>query len=147
MQAVLLTSTTAQLSVAALAGWLASKAGPAPLRMNQLCSGTRCQCSQVSGLRAGRFYAARIVATASCTYAVGEEQQLVEFAASSSEILTFRTQPTPPGQMQAPALAQRARTALKVGCCHCSNVACWCPSALGSTNEARSRVESLAAVP
>lgn len=69
---------------------------------------------QVTGLRAGKFYAARIVATASCTHVVAKEQQLVQFAAGSSEVLPFRTLPTPPGQMQAPALAQRARTALKV---------------------------------
>lgn len=70
---------------------------------------------QVTGLRAGRFYAARIVASASCSYALAEQQQHVQFAATSSEVLPFRTLPTPPGQMQAPALAQRARTALKVG--------------------------------
>jgi hypothetical protein len=67
---------------------------------------------QVTGLRSGRFYAARVVATA--TAAVEEGQQQFVFPATSSQVLPFRTRPTPPGQMQAPALAQRARNALKV---------------------------------
>jgi hypothetical protein len=67
---------------------------------------------QVTGLRSGRFYASRVVATA--TAAVDGGQQQVVFAATSSQVLPFRTLPTPPGQMQAPALAQRARNALKV---------------------------------
>jgi hypothetical protein len=67
---------------------------------------------QVTGLRSGRFYASRVVATA--TAAVDGGQQQVVFAATSSQVLPFRTLATPPGQMQAPALAQRARNALKV---------------------------------
>lgn len=67
---------------------------------------------QVTMLRSGRFYAARVVATA--TAVVEGSQQPVAFAAATSQVLPFRTLPTPPGQMQAPALAQRARNALKL---------------------------------
>ncbi|KAF8059974.1 FNDC3B [Scenedesmus sp. PABB004] len=67
---------------------------------------------QVTGLRSGRFYAARVVATA-CATVSGTAQQVC-FPAAGSPVLPFRTRPSPPGQMQAPALAQRARNALKL---------------------------------
>eukprot|EP00879_Flechtneria_rotunda_P003440 GHRR01003669.1.p1 GENE.GHRR01003669.1~~GHRR01003669.1.p1 ORF type:complete len:1144 (+),score=472.39 GHRR01003669.1:203-3634(+) len=66
---------------------------------------------QVTGLRSGRFYAARLVATARV---VIDGSDGTCFPATSSEVVPFRSTPTSPGQMQAPALAQRARNALKL---------------------------------
>lgn len=66
---------------------------------------------QVEGLRPGRFYAARLLVTP-VVQMVGVEPLVME--PTASELLVFRTVPTPPGQMQPPALAQRARNALKV---------------------------------
>jgi hypothetical protein len=65
----------------------------------------------VTGLRAGRYYGVRVVATVSVCV---DDGPLLEFPPNCSAVVGFRTSPTPPGQMQAPALAQRARNALKV---------------------------------
>ena len=68
---------------------------------------------QVTDLRPGRYYAVRMWCTATATAA---GQPPATFAPQTSQLQVFRTLPTPPGAMQPPSLAQRARNALKVGC-------------------------------
>jgi hypothetical protein len=66
----------------------------------------------VTALRPGRFYAVRVC----CTPMAAEVGAApVVFSVVPSQLRVFRTQPTPPGPMQPPSLAQRARNALKVG--------------------------------
>lgn len=71
--------------------------------------------TQVTALRPGRYYAVRARCTAVATpLDAAEGELLVAFPPACSQLLTFRTVPTPPGPMQPPALSQRARNALKV---------------------------------
>jgi hypothetical protein len=98
-------------------------------------------CPQVTDLRPGRFYVARLVVTATATVSPkdtnadvtaelpsqqqpqqdGQEEEgqqlqpmVVKLPPVISSIVTLRTVPTAPAQMPAPALSQRARNALKV---------------------------------
>lgn len=78
---------------------------------------------QVGSLRAGRFYAVRLLARASAEVDGGS----VSFSDTyTSDVVPFRTVPCTPGQMQAPSLARRDRTLLKVrwqpGCGSCVDV-------------------------
>jgi hypothetical protein len=68
--------------------------------------------AQVTALRPGRYYAVRICCT---PVAMAPGEPAVVFPSQCSQLQVFRTVPTPPGPMQAPALSQRARNALKVG--------------------------------
>jgi hypothetical protein len=78
---------------------------------------------QVGSLRAGRFYAVRLLARASAEL----DGESVAFSDTyTSGVVPFRTVPCTPGQMQAPSLARRDRTLLKVrwqpGCGGCVDV-------------------------
>lgn len=66
---------------------------------------------QVGSLRAGRFYAVRLRAHA---YAELDTGPVFFNDMYTSSVLALRTKPCPPGQMQAPSLARRDRTLLKV---------------------------------
>lgn len=66
---------------------------------------------QVPSLRAGRFYAVRLRAYA---YAELDTGPVFFDDTYMSEPIPFRTVPCAPGQMQAPSLARRDRTLLKV---------------------------------
>ena len=68
-------------------------------------------CLQVGSLRAGRFYAVRLRAHG---YAELDTGPVFFNDTYTSAVLAFRTVPCAPGQMQAPALARRDRTQLKV---------------------------------
>ena len=70
---------------------------------------------QVGSLRAGRFYAVRLSARACAELDSGPVLFSDTF---TSDVVAFRTLPCMPGQMQAPALARRDRTLLKVRWCH-----------------------------
>lgn len=67
---------------------------------------------QVGSLRAGRFYAVRLRGH---VYAELDSGPVFFNDTFSSGVVAFRTLPCAPGQMQAPSLARRDRTLLKVG--------------------------------
>ncbi|KIZ02144.1 fibronectin type III domain containing 3A, partial [Monoraphidium neglectum] len=70
-----------------------------------------CCNAEVTALRPGRYYAVRICCT---PVAMAPGEPAVVFPSQCSQLQVFRTVPTPPGPMQAPALSQRARNALKL---------------------------------
>lgn len=67
---------------------------------------------QVGSLRAGRFYAVRLRGH---VYAELDSGPVFFNDTFTSDVVAFRTLPCAPGQMQAPSLARRDRTLLKVG--------------------------------
>ncbi|GBF99904.1 hypothetical protein Rsub_12812 [Raphidocelis subcapitata] len=70
-----------------------------------------CCSAEVTALRPGRFYAVRVRCTPLATL---DGAPPVVFPPVHSQLRLFRTEPTPPGPMQPPSLAQRARNALKL---------------------------------
>jgi hypothetical protein len=103
----------------------------------EYCVPACCAVVQVGSLRAGRFYAVRLRGH---VYAELDSGPVSFNDTFTSDVVAFRTLPCIPGQMQAPSLARRDRTLLKVGmlaavsglCCTTTSAMHYCGSSSSS---------------